>query len=382
MFNFAEGIKQINPRLFSDNVSFNVPNSVTHLSAGLYIPSNEGKLVIGNHVSSIDPQFASHDVSIKQVEIMGSVRSIPSGAFNQCRNIEEVILHEGVTGCGKDAFRGTNKLKVVELPDSFNGSFDATMDSRSTQTRRFGKEYSYDSSDFEKDENSQMTIKLQRLGNCYTFQIRRGDLSQLSVEGNNISFNNRTISCDISKLNPNNIHSVTDDKLVSTLPYKSNQEQFRENFQKYMSPQKTTMPQPRNKSHTLEDLQVNSLNVKKADKIINHILEESGYSSIDSIREGDLSDVDAQILTIALHLKHEHYKKECERKGRTYMEGSFEVITSSGYNLRKTENQIQNLIDNDVIVEYKDLVSDDKRTNGIYRKRFDDMVKRLEEIEK
>ncbi len=28
------------------------------------------------------------------------------------------------------------------------------------------------------------------------------------------------------------------------------------------------------------------------------------------------------------------------------------------------------------------LVSDDKRTNGIYRKRFDDMVKRLEEIEK
>lgn len=379
---FANGIKKINPNLFSENVSFNIPNSVTHLSAGLYIPSEDGKLVIENHISSIDPLFASHDASIRQVEIMGNIRSVPNGAFNQCKNIEKVILHDGIVECGKDAFRGTNKLKIVELPESFNGRFDATMDSRSTQTRRFGKEYFYDSADFEKDENSKLTIRIQRLGKCYTFQIRRGDLSQLEVEGNTISFNNRTVACDISKLNPNNVHSISENKVISIVPQKTAQEQFRENFGKYMNSQKAEISTPRKSPQTLEDLQINSLNLKKANMIIEHILEESGYRLINYIKEGEISDEDAELLTIALQVKYEYYRKACEKTGTHTMVGTTSVPTPNGEIMAKTRKQILDLQDNDVIEGYKNLVLRDKRMNGTYRKRFDDMARQLEEKEK
>lgn len=379
---FAEGIKQIKASLFSDNVHFNIPNSVTHLSAGLYIPLEDGKLVIKNHISSIAPMFASHDLSIRQVEIMGNIRSVPEYAFNQCKNIEEVILHEGITECGKDAFRGTNKLKIVQLPESFNGRFDVEMEERTSRTRRFGKEFSYDLADLEKDKNSQMTIRLQRMGKCYTFQIRRGDLSQLEVEGNTISFNNRTVACDISKLNPNNVHSISENKVVSILPQKTTQEQFRENFGKYMEPQNPTISNFRNNCHTLEDLQPNRLNLKKSNNIINHILEKTGYTSLKSIQEGEISDEDAQILTIALQLKYEYYKKECEKTGTHFMVGNNSVPTSQGEQLMKTQKQILMLKDNDVIGSYKSIVLEDKRMNGMYRKRFDDMARQLEEKEK
>lgn len=364
--NFKEGIKKIDRKSFNDNVSFNIPKSVSHLSAGVYSTTENGTLIIGNNISSIDTLFASHDISIKQVEIAGTVKHISQGAFNQCKNIETIILHEGIKTAGEGVFRGTNKLRNLEIPESFSGSLSAQMDSRPGKSIKAGKEYTYDAKDYESDVNSKTTIRISRLGQVYTFQINRGDFHNLSLTESDISFNNGSIKCDMSKLKSSDLHIISGGKITSESPHKTPQQQFNEKFKEHIIPEGVKVTSQFQEPHTLEELTPTIENLKKANLIIKNIEEENG--SLDLLSDGELSDEQANVLAIALHLRYEYFKAKKAN----------EPSIENDRNLKKSQQLIENLEDDAIIPSYKTILNDDKRCDGLYRKMFDKAIEQLE----
>lgn len=53
-----------------------------------------------------------------EYSIPNSVTNIESGAFYQCKNLENINIPEGVTSIGRYAFRICSRLKSIDLPDS------------------------------------------------------------------------------------------------------------------------------------------------------------------------------------------------------------------------------------------------------------------------
>ena len=162
---FEEGIKDIEIRFFNwEEATFNIPKSVEHLRVRAVATDINGRLEIGENVKLMDDLYASHDLSIKEVEISGSLKEIPSGAFNQCKNIKSVIMHEGVKKAGTNSFKGTNQLEYVEIPESFQGIFDACWENRTGKFRKSGKDYTYipDQKERENQEKRLVTILIKR----------------------------------------------------------------------------------------------------------------------------------------------------------------------------------------------------------------------------
>ena len=57
------------------------------------------------------------NISLKEVNIPNTVKTIGPFGFLGCRNLESVILSEGITEIGQGAFAGTN-LKLVIIPST------------------------------------------------------------------------------------------------------------------------------------------------------------------------------------------------------------------------------------------------------------------------
>lgn len=236
---FGEGLRELrlNYPTLLERISYNVPESLTHMGENAYVVSEDGKLVIGHNVSSAEKMFASHDVRIKQVEVYGKLKMIPDGAFNQCKNIESIIIHDGVESSkGKSALRGTNKLKLLELPENFSCNIGMNFEHRTITTVRNGKTYTYNpsSEEMKQEENSILTINIQRKGKKYSFQVRRGDLQDLSVDGNDISFGleRSTIGVELDKLDSRAIHTIANGEISSKLPPEIAQHERVENLRK------------------------------------------------------------------------------------------------------------------------------------------------------
>ena len=168
---FEDGITDIEIRFFNlSKVAFNIPNSVEHLRPQAVDTDSEGRLIIGSNVTEMDSSFAAGDLSVKSVEIYGSLKEIPTYAFNQCRNLETVIIHEGVEKAGKHVFRGTNKLNYLKLPESFNGDLGFDWENRSSSPKkkpRIGKKGEYEITEYQykptDDELYQQQTNLTRI---------------------------------------------------------------------------------------------------------------------------------------------------------------------------------------------------------------------------
>jgi len=243
----GEGIKNVNLGFeLTRRVKINIPKSLEHLSAGMYETSPDGKVVIGDNVKSMDNLFASHDCGIREVEIMGNIEEVADSAFNQCRNIEKVVLHEGVKRCGQNAFRGTNKLKLVDLPDGFEGSFDAETDSRPCESSHMGKESKYDGKSYEADMVTIMTIRIHRGEKCFSLTLPRGELGSISVYGNEVTVN-KGLTIDLTKLDERATHSITKDGVRSIMP-KNDIDDMRRRYQQNPQPQHRQSIAPRPQS--------------------------------------------------------------------------------------------------------------------------------------
>lgn len=368
---FPEGLEELDPTCINRDVAFNVPKSLKHLKRGVYEPPINGKLVIGENVKSLDSFFASHDCSIQSVEIFGSVDKLPDGAFNQCRNIKSVILHKGVKEAGNDAFKGTNKLQFVEIPEGFKGKFEASMEHRPALSKHMGVEAKYDPVDLDNDSNATLTINVEHLGQKYSFSVRRGDFHELFLEGNNISFNNGNISCDFSQLDPRATHTIQDGKMVSVLPPKLEEQRKVEQLREKLgggSYQIKPQTQPSKPIKNLDKRDLAKYDLATVNKVISEICEKAGATQPSDLTVDDeLSVNDEAMLAIALHARN------------SILKGRFDKNPSK--ELEMTYNKSSQLIDDleaeAVIPEFSKLVFQNGKNQGNLLKMFDSKIKEL-----
>ncbi len=159
--------------------------------------------------------FASHDVYLKSVEIPGTTKKLPSYCFNQCKNLESIILNEGVETCEQNSFRNVNKLRTLKIPNTFNGYFDLAMENRATSSLRGNSRY--DGMNIEQEKNETLCIFLKRDEKDFEFRIKRGACPIIRIENDQVIIyitDGPAIKMDCQTLKPG-IYDINDGKLVA-----------------------------------------------------------------------------------------------------------------------------------------------------------------------
>lgn len=78
----------------------------------------DGTLVIPEGVTTIGREAFRNANGIKKIQFPSSLVSIESYAFSECSNLTEVVIPDGVISIGDSAFRGCASLKKVVVPSS------------------------------------------------------------------------------------------------------------------------------------------------------------------------------------------------------------------------------------------------------------------------
>jgi hypothetical protein len=104
--NLPEGLATIGERAFKDCLaltSIDIPDSVTTIQKGAF--SNSG--------------ITSITWPSKVTTILGvSPKTNDEGMFQNCRNLQTVVISEGVTAIGSDTFKGCTALNAITLPST------------------------------------------------------------------------------------------------------------------------------------------------------------------------------------------------------------------------------------------------------------------------
>lgn len=201
MIKLNEGIEEV--KCSFDNkrtVDIVLPSTIKRIGRGSYPIVKE--LILPNSVVEIEKMFASHDTNLVYVNIPGTVKTIPESAFNQCKNLQRVILNEGVETAMLDSFRGTNSLRSLVLPSTFNGTIALSMDPRGTTNARGNSKY--DPKRFEEDQNAILSIRITRGNKVFEFNMKRKEQPTLAIRRNIIkiscSSQQQMISIDANRL--------------------------------------------------------------------------------------------------------------------------------------------------------------------------------------
>ena len=56
--------------------------------------------------------------SVKSIETMGDVKEIGDGAFDGCKALQNLTLHEGIETIGASAFYRCKKIETLEIPST------------------------------------------------------------------------------------------------------------------------------------------------------------------------------------------------------------------------------------------------------------------------
>lgn len=111
-----------NPRLYSESGLLygkkkTMPNGETRLTLIAAPPDKKGtvKVAYGTKMIAGD---AFADSKASKVILPKTVRSITPYAFNNCENLREVVLNEGLTHIGEYSFRMCHLLDDITIPDT------------------------------------------------------------------------------------------------------------------------------------------------------------------------------------------------------------------------------------------------------------------------
>lgn len=202
-----EGVEEEVKCIFDNRnaVDIKLPSTIKKVGAKNYPVEKE--LVLPKGIIEIDKAFASHDTNLISVNIPGTLKIIPQDAFNQCKNLQTVILNEGVETSLSNVFRGTNNLHTLFLPSTYNGRIELSMENRPLSNVRGNS--IYDGKRFAEEQQGTLSIKIVRPDEVlvykrFVFNIKRGEQPVIEVKGNIIKIkcaNHPQIICiDCSRL--------------------------------------------------------------------------------------------------------------------------------------------------------------------------------------
>ena len=116
-----EGIKEIGKMAFSNTRelnTINLPESLTTLGdMAFYNAFGDGKLVIPQNVTTIGNN-ALYSTGLKEIDFLNKMDVIPDQMMYENRNLEKVVLPDGLKEIGVNAFEYCKKLTTIKLPDS------------------------------------------------------------------------------------------------------------------------------------------------------------------------------------------------------------------------------------------------------------------------
>lgn len=115
----GSGLKSIGESAFirAGFTSVEIPGSVEKLENNVFAFSRLENVTIQEGVKEIDPKAFEGVVNLKRLEIPGTVSKIEAGTFQNNTNLEELILHDGITGIGESAFANCG-IKNLTIPGS------------------------------------------------------------------------------------------------------------------------------------------------------------------------------------------------------------------------------------------------------------------------
>ena len=110
-----------------------IPDSVTTVNSGAFVNyKNVETLVIGNGLTSLDNlPIAS---SLKSITIGNNIKSIGNNAFRDCSSLTSVTIPDSVTEIGNYAFSGCNGLKNIRISKNVTKIKDYTFSNCSNLT--------------------------------------------------------------------------------------------------------------------------------------------------------------------------------------------------------------------------------------------------------
>ena len=86
------------------------------------------KIILKNGVTTIGSNAFSYCTALKSITISDSVTAIGSGAFAYCTALESITIPDSVTIIGSHAFFGCTALKSITIPDSVTAIGRSTFD--------------------------------------------------------------------------------------------------------------------------------------------------------------------------------------------------------------------------------------------------------------
>lgn len=96
----------------SDGVLYSKDKTVLHA-----FPGAKTSVAFPQRVCEIGPQ-AFQGSALTDVDVPSSVTTIGMAAFDQCRNLESVTLHDGLVSIGTRAFGWNYALKAIAIPET------------------------------------------------------------------------------------------------------------------------------------------------------------------------------------------------------------------------------------------------------------------------
>lgn len=132
---FPDKLRSIKPYAFygcSSLVSMVIPDTVTEIGSGIFAScASLSELTVpflGSTMYSAQPLSYFYDYyndpyALTKIVIKGGLQ-IADGAFQDCMNLENVVLPDRLTRIGNDAFYNCNYLQSIDLPDTLTNIGD------------------------------------------------------------------------------------------------------------------------------------------------------------------------------------------------------------------------------------------------------------------
>lgn len=330
-----EGVEEVKCTFDANKNAVNItlPTTIKKIGRNNYPVVQHLNLPSG--VTEIEQLFASHDTNLLSVNIPSTIKIIPQGAFNQCKNLEKIVFNEGVETSEKNVFRGTNNLHTLEIPSTYNGVIDLPMEARAGSNIRGNSKY--DGKRFEEEKDSILKIKIKRGPKEFEFNIKRGEEPSIYIMQNRIQIKCKSqqqaiyIDCDNLKQGIYNVENgvLTTHKQTFTQSSPPQQTTY-QTQQKQTTNQSQQQKEITNKLELIfqkavadnldeEDFKFAGIYGEDRNKVIKYMWEMFSKQASHNIVRTDNNNID-RIFTEAIRMLEEEKEKAADlghsRKGR------------------------------------------------------------------